>query len=255
MPTYVALPSFNMDKDDLVASNVIYDDKKHGVKTNVQLMLEYLQDAIVASGAKIYYDTSENWETKGTEISEKGSLYVYSDKYISGDTNVPAIKVGDGISKISNLPFTDEPLKNSIEDLFNSTNYDVVEGGTVDDSQKPLIQDHKPITINSKVYYYSMEDDSNYYYFNSNSSDNKVYTDILKISKQTWKCTFLIKEVGGTVKNQIVFSTFAEFPTIGEEDILYVDKQAQVSYIWDNVAVAYKSIVVESNLYTIQSIL
>lgn len=255
MPTYVALPSFNMDKDDLVAANVIYNDIQHGVKTNVQLMLEYLQDAIVASGAKIYYDTSENWETKGTEISEKGSLYVYSDKYILGDTNIPAIKVGDGISKISNLPFTDEPLKNSIDDLFNSTNYDVVEGGTVDNSQKTLIQDHKPITINSKVYYYSMEDDSSYYYFNSNSSDNKVYTDILKISKQTWECTFLIKEVGGAVKNQIVFSTFAEFPTIGEEDILYVDKQAQVSYIWDDEAVAYKSIVVESDLYTIQSIL
>lgn len=255
MPTYVALPSFNMDKDDLVAANVSYDDKKHGVKTNVQLMLEYLQDAIVASGAKIYYDTSENWETKGTEISEKGSLYVYSDKYILGDTNIPAIKVGDGISRISNLPFTDEPLNNSLNDLFNATNYNIVDGGTVDDSQKTLIQDHKPITINSKVYYYSMEDSSNYYYFNSNSSDNKVYTDILKISKQAWECTFLIKEVGGAVKNQIVFSTFAEFPTIGEEDILYVDKQAQVSYIWDDEAVAYKSIVIESDLYTIQSIL
>ena len=255
MPTYVALPSFNMDKDDLVASNVVYNDIQHGVKTNVQLMLEYLQDAVVASGAKIYYDTSENWETKGTEISEKGSLYVYSDKYFVDNENIPAIKVGDGISQISSIPFTDEPLKNSIEDLFNSTNYNIVDGGTVNDSQKPLIQNHKPITINSKVYYYSMEDGSNYYYFNSNSSDNKVYTDILKISKQTWQCTFLIKEVGGAVKNQIVFSTFAEFPTIGEEDILYIDKQAQVSYIWDDEAVAYKSIIVESDLYTIQSIL
>ena len=54
MPTYVNLPSFNLGKDDLTAENVIYEDKEHGIIITVQDMLDYLSQAVSASGAKIY---------------------------------------------------------------------------------------------------------------------------------------------------------------------------------------------------------
>lgn len=117
MPTYVALPSFNMGKDDLVAENVIYDDKERGIKITVQDMLDYLEDAVIASGAKIYYDTSENWNKKSSLISEKGSLYIYSDKFSSGDIPIPAIKVGDGNAYVIDLPFTSDILNDHINNM------------------------------------------------------------------------------------------------------------------------------------------
>ena len=117
MPTYVALPSFNMGKDDLIAENVIYDDKERGIKITVQDMLDYLEDAVIASGAKIYYDTSENWNKKSSLISEKGSLYIYSDKFSSGDIPIPAIKVGDGNAYVIDLPFTSDILTDHINNM------------------------------------------------------------------------------------------------------------------------------------------
>lgn len=118
MPTYVALPSFNMGKDDLVAENVIYDDKEHGVKITVQDMLDYLAQAVAASGAKIYYDTSENWAKKTSLVSEKGSIYVYSDKYSSGGIPIPAMKVGDGLAYVVDLPFSSEPIDDHINNMM-----------------------------------------------------------------------------------------------------------------------------------------
>lgn len=117
MPTYVALPSFNIGKDDLTADNVIYYDKEHEVKITVQDMLEYLEKAISASGAKIYYDTKENWSKQTSLVSEKGSLYIYSDQFMSGDVPIPSIKVGDGSAYVVDLPFTTNVIDSHIKDM------------------------------------------------------------------------------------------------------------------------------------------
>lgn len=57
------------------------------------------------------------------------------------------------------------------------------------------------------------------------------------------------------IRDQIVFSTYAEFPTIGQEDILYIDKQQSISYLWDSVSKTYTSITFDQNDYIIQSVL
>jgi len=57
------------------------------------------------------------------------------------------------------------------------------------------------------------------------------------------------------MKQEIYFSSYLEFPTIGEENILYIDKTNCVSYLWNNTTKTYESIVIESNTYEIQSIL
>ncbi len=80
--------------------------------------------------AYVYYDTTENWERKGQVISERGAIYIYSDYFNDQDQSyadgIPAIKVGDGVSYISSLPF--------ITDAFVITDYDALEN-------KPLIND------------------------------------------------------------------------------------------------------------------
>ena len=253
MSTYINVPSFNLGKEDLVASNIVYFTQQ-GLESNVQTAIDILAEAVIAAGAKIYYDTTENWNQKPQLVSEKGSLYIYSDRYSLDSTDIPAMKVGDGVSLVTNLPFTDEVLQDGIDSLFTPDNYIIVEGGTIDDSQKELVSKSQPIEINSKLYYYSTEDNNTYYYFNSDSSNGKIFTNIIKISKSNWKCSFLTKEVG-EAKQEIVFSTFAEFPTIGEENMLYVDKRSQLSYIWDPDSASYKSMIIESDKYTIQSIL
>ena len=66
-------------------------------------------------GGKEYvrYDTTAAWNARTTLVAERGILYVYSDHDIyidheTGDTIfVPGIKVGDGTSLLSALPFID----------------------------------------------------------------------------------------------------------------------------------------------------
>lgn len=57
------------------------------------------------------------------------------------------------------------------------------------------------------------------------------------------------------MKQEIYFSSYLNFPTIGEENILYIDKTNCVSYLWNDTTKVYESIVVESDVYEIQSIL
>lgn len=63
------------------------------------------------------------------------------------------------------------------------------------------------------------------------------------------------KEKIDSIKDQIYFSTYLEFPNVGEEDILYIDKENNVSYLWDDTNKIYKSITFDQNDYIIQSVL
>ena len=110
MPIYVNVPSFNMDKSDLTADNVTFNDKQSQQIISVQDELEILQQAVIASGAKIYYGTSAYWASKPTLVSEQGSFYVYSDYFNYGDQAIPGIKIGDGLAYVVSLPFTDKMM-------------------------------------------------------------------------------------------------------------------------------------------------
>lgn len=39
---------------------------------------------------------------------------------------------------------------------------------------------------------------------------------------------------GGSLSNQIVFTTRADFPTVGDDKLLYVDTSADKTYIYKN---------------------
>lgn len=67
----------------------------------------------------------------------------------------------------------------------------------------------------------------------------------------------LKKTVDGLVlKQQIQFSSYIEFPTIGEEDTLYIAKDKGLSYLWDSATQTYVNMDKNNIDYdTIQSIL
>lgn len=66
---------------------------------------------IVDSVAHVYYRTTAGWNEQPSLIAERGAIYVYSDHssvIIDGQTkSVPGIKVGDGTSYLSDMPFLD----------------------------------------------------------------------------------------------------------------------------------------------------
>lgn len=54
---------------------------------------------------------------------------------------------------------------------------------------------------------------------------------------------------------QLVFSTYQEFPTIGRENTLYIDKTNKTSYLWDPVQKSYDSVTFDEQQVIIQSVL
>lgn len=66
--------------------------------------------------ATVYYDTTENWHESGDVVSEKNVIYVYTDYKETDDGTIVGIKVGDGETTISNLPFNDMFLEEHVSD-------------------------------------------------------------------------------------------------------------------------------------------
>lgn len=68
----------------------------------------------------VYYDNTEMWNSQNQLISEEGSIYVYTDyqtiTHDDGSTEtIRAIKQGDGVSYLIDMPFLvvgDEKLIN-----------------------------------------------------------------------------------------------------------------------------------------------
>ena len=55
--------------------------------------------------------------------------------------------------------------------------------------------------------------------------------------------------------NKIQFSTYQEFPSIGQENVLYIDKANKVSYLWDPISKSYDSVTFDEEEVIIQSVL
>ena len=69
-------------------------------------------------------DTTANWEIHSDFVPLCGELIIYTDKYSYIDEHgrlvtIPAIKIGDGVTRVNDLPFADrgeEPTR--YEDLY-----------------------------------------------------------------------------------------------------------------------------------------
>ena len=65
-----------------------------------------LDESIDFSGTLLIYGDTERWSRLGNQISRSGRIYIYSD-YTTDENNnpVPGIKIGDGVTSVSDLPF------------------------------------------------------------------------------------------------------------------------------------------------------
>ena len=59
---------------------------------------------------EVYSKTKEEWDAQPTLVSKKDTLYIYTDHRSVNDVLVPGIKVGDGVTTVVNLPFTDDSI-------------------------------------------------------------------------------------------------------------------------------------------------
>ena len=74
----------------------------------------------------IYYDTTANWDTQGDLISEKGSIYIYSDYSTELDdegkeVKIPRIRIGDGETYLCDLPFLSDDYTYALVRHINDT--------------------------------------------------------------------------------------------------------------------------------------
>ena len=171
--------------------------------------------------------------------------------------NLPSniIDVDSATSNVSTNPVQNKVIVEAITGLFNATNYNIINGGTMTVAQYETVQLKEPITLNNKIYYCSGDDASYYYYFTHYISGSSIKTSLASIEKST-KLVSFIEATGSEYTEQIVFSTKDDFPETGQENILYVDKQERVSYLWNTTSNTYESIVLESNPeYIIQSVI
>lgn len=53
----------------------------------------------------VYRNTTEYWDSRTTEISEKDALYIYTDFDTDPQGLVPALKIGDGVHTVPALRF------------------------------------------------------------------------------------------------------------------------------------------------------
>ena len=58
-----------------------------------------------------------------------------------------------------------------------------------------------------------------------------------------------------TITSTLYFGTYMEFPTIGAEDILYVDKKTTYMYLWDSDRKVYVKQIYDINDYILQATL
>lgn len=61
-------------------------------------------DVVRVESDNIHADTTANWNSQIGLVAKKNNIYIYSD-YISGDTDIPGMKVGDGTTYLIDLPF------------------------------------------------------------------------------------------------------------------------------------------------------
>ena len=61
-------------------------------------------DVVKVESDNIHVDTTANWNSQIDLVAKKNNIYIYSD-YVTGDTDLPGMKVGDGTTYLIDLPF------------------------------------------------------------------------------------------------------------------------------------------------------
>ena len=66
---------------------------------------------------RIFYNTTNYWNSRRDLIAKRGYIYIYSDYMTIDEQNVAGIKVGDGSSYLIDMPFIDKLYYNHVNDM------------------------------------------------------------------------------------------------------------------------------------------
>ena len=69
--------------------------------------------------ARIYYDTTDGWNQKPTYVPPLATIVVYTDRNVTGSVNYPGVKLGDGTTCVSDLPFVGDDVAAQILSVVN----------------------------------------------------------------------------------------------------------------------------------------
>ena len=68
-------------------------------------------------------DTAANWATRIDYVPPEGEIIVYSDQFLDsgGQVPIPAIKIGDGMAYVVDLPFLSDETRDILADHIHNT--------------------------------------------------------------------------------------------------------------------------------------
>lgn len=69
----------------------------------------------------VHINTTEYWNSKEHFIGEKGHIYVYTDSCYDGETPIPGIKIGDGMSYLIDNAFVSSDRETLLNHINNQT--------------------------------------------------------------------------------------------------------------------------------------
>lgn len=122
---------------------------RDGVMTNVGAVL----DDLTQSTASIEIHTTQEWSgSAGRQISRQGTFYVYSDYYNDDGLTTPRIKLGDGRAYISDLPFIDSKLMNTIIEHISNQDIHITPEQRIFWNNKLNVNDSQQIIDNSLIF-------------------------------------------------------------------------------------------------------
>lgn len=107
-------PEHGDDSERLATTEFVQDAIKDAENTKYEIstdgtdiVLEGTDGSESRAELPIEYGTLADWAGRAGEVSKEGYIYVYTDHGIDDEGNyIPAVKVGDGLAYIGDLPFT-----------------------------------------------------------------------------------------------------------------------------------------------------
>lgn len=94
--------------------NIQYLDKR-GLQLYDELLKHYIDKE-----ARIFYGTTAHWNSQPDLRAEVGCVYIYSDWGTSPEgKNIAGFKVGDGSSRLYDVPFTDQMYADHLNDTIS----------------------------------------------------------------------------------------------------------------------------------------
>lgn len=94
---------------------------------DMQSVIDTTLNSRMTNYAKIYYNTTEGWNSQKQLVGELCSFYVYTDHTVTVDgEKKPAIKIGDGQAYLIDLPYISTDLTELIARIENHINNTII---------------------------------------------------------------------------------------------------------------------------------